>query len=432
MYPANVPAFYFSEGCEVAGPGGRRYIDYVAGLLSVTLGHQHPEVASAVGAALGRGYAWPTVHRIEEDVADTLRRLCGYPEGRVRFTTTGTHACEAAVRIARAVTGRYRVISIGYHGWADSVLTTPPAWGLPPATRISTDALPWGDLRAAELAFKGILHSEDAGHTPTKEPVAAVIVEPATLEKPPPGYLPGLRHLCQQHGALLVFDECITGGRYPLFTCGNTFGVLPDLTVLSKGLANGMPLGAVVGSAEVMACFEADFHPSWADTVPGLETARGPVYVSGTWSAPGLSLAAASATLRVWERDDVAARVWTTGTALRNALYAEADGGATMDGGARLRIRGQPYRWALETVTPTGEMDYVALTLLRQYLVDEGVLVGTGFNLSLAHCTDGVLGRTVEAWKRALAKWRTVAGGDEGRRAALTNGHVCLPAYRQA
>lgn len=413
VYPANWPK-------EVAGrsgayawvrPGGLMYIDYVSRLLSVLLGHAHREVAVAVmDAAEG-------VEPSEEGVAQTVRRLCGYPEGLVRFSTTGTHACETAIRVARAVTGRPAVLSIGYHGWSDAVVTPPPAWGVPQRTRSLTTAVPWGSLEAVKNVcwhLDPVTGKEDMS-TWGGDDLACVIIDPVTLDSPPAGYLEGIKKLAQDYGFLVVYDECITGGRYEKFTYGHTHGPLPDLCVVSKGLANGNPLAAVVGSADLLSCFDRDYRPSYAPA----DGPSGPVYCSGTWSAPTLSLAAAEATLAVWEREDVPARLTKYGQQLGRALHADD-----------APLRGQPYRWLLDVRTPDGRgTDYVGLTLLRQMLVEEGLLLGTGLNLMLAHCSDAVFDETVTRYQTALKRWRAIPPKE--REAHLIDGHVCVPPYRQ-
>lgn len=421
--PANWPAVRHRKGAFALADTARRWVDYESGLLSVLLGHAHHEVTEAVSfAAAGRVAS-------EQGVAEATRRLAGYPDGQVRFTATGTHACEAAVRIARAATGRDLVLSIGYHGWADSVLTAAPGWGVPKTVRALTRTAPWGDLAAAEGAFFGLDPDGRGGiRVGAEDPtiagayLACVIVEPATLQSPPAGYLEGLAAVCKRFGALLIFDECITGGRYEKFTLGHTAGVLPDLTVLSKGLANGAPLGAVVGPRDLLRCFDKDYRPAGAKT-----EATGPVYVSGTWSAPGLSLAASEATLRVWEREDAWARIDQAGRDLWSGLHALASGVA----GGRIRLEGHPYRLAL-TVRKSGGtgVNWEGLTLLRQLAVEEGLLLGTGFNVTMAHDDTAVLGRTLDAWGRTVDRWAAVPEGEEAPH--LIGGHVCVPPYRQA
>jgi glutamate-1-semialdehyde 2,1-aminomutase len=444
VFPGNAPSgIDRGRGAYVwrsADPLPRtNWVDYVSGLLSVTLGHGNARVRDALVAhVMDGGPGWPGVHPLEESVADTLRRLCGYPDGRVRFLATGTHACETAVRIARAHTGRQLVLSIGYHGWSDAVLTAAPGWGLPPQTRRLTRTAPWGDLEAAEGAFFGLdpdgrggirVGAEDP--TLAGEYLACVIVEPATLSEPPKGYLEGLRAMCRRFGALLIYDECITGGRYEGFTYGNTFGPMPDLCVVSKGLANGLPLAAVLGSDHLMECFDPGWYPVVEEAHIRHAPATGPVYASGTWSAPGLSLAAAEANLRIWEGEGVAARIREIGYRLHDLLAEEAAArlGALAE---RVTVTGQPYRLALDVRSESGaQTDYPALTYLRQQLVEHGVLCGTGFNVTVAHGGPGVLDKTLAAWERALddlAGWWSRGSRTE----ELANGVVCRPPYRQA
>jgi len=324
-------------------------------------------------------------------VAETIVRLTGYGDtGQVRFVKTGSEACAAAVRLARTVTGRRHLLSSGYHGWSDACLTAPPAWGVPDAVKALTRTFPFNDLALAENAFYsldcdgtgpvGRIGADDP--TIAGDYLAAVIVEPETLDAPAPGFLQGLRDLCTRYGVLLVFDECITAARFPEYTAGRHYGVQPDLTVLSKGLANGYPLACVVGHRDVLQAFDVTYRDG------------NPVYVSGTWSGEALSLAAAQATLEVWEREQVAAHVTRVGTWLQEQLQRAIQAAGV---GERVRVRGHPYRLLLDCPSLAEK------TALMARLLTGGQLIGTGFNLMAAH-TQEAAAAAVNAMAFALAR----------------------------
>lgn len=377
LFPGNAPVWLGrADGACVWDERNRRYIDWSSGVLAVILGHNHPEVNEAVIKHLRvGGPSWSLAHPLEEEVAQTIRRLVGFADGQVRFFKTGSEACSAAVRIARAVTGREKIVSAGYHGWHDGfVAATPPAWGVPARLRELMVPVSFNDLQAAENPFFGLDKNGDDESEIGPNQIAAIIVEPETLEAPQPGYLAGLRRLCDRYGAFLVFDECITGGRYPEFTASRHYEIQPDLLVLSKCLANGWPLACVVGDAAEMSCFELEWDRL------GRRVA-GPVYTSGTFSTETASLAAAQATLRVWEREQAGSRLQAMGSVLRAHLQGAIE---QIGVGNRVQIKGPDYRLAL--VTPSLQ----DRTALLSGLLARGQLVGTGANLMLAHMVQHV------------------------------------------
>lgn len=386
LFPESLTPFLIAaEGSQVATADGRNLTDWISGLLAVTLGHAHREVNEAVINHLKQGGpTWSLPHYLETEVAETILRLTGYDNGQVRFFKTGSEANSAAVRIARAVTGRRHIAVNGYHGWHDALLTTPPAWGRAPSVMGYVSSLPFNHL---EL-WSGL---ESTAHDH-----ACIIVEPETVVEPERGWLEGLRKLCDETGMLLIFDEAITGGRYPnAYTAARHYGVQPDLLILSKSLANGWPLACVVGKREYMRSFDVGWSP---DYVTGGTV--GPVYASGTFSGETSGLAAASATLAIWERDKVAERIWETGKALKVGLIDHI-GDCALD--HRVQVKGPPYRLLLDCPNLEDK------TRIMARLLERGHLIGTGWNITAAHTTEDVES-VIDAFRYALNNLHKPAG----------------------
>ena len=273
------------EGAYVWDADGRRYLDLVAGWGPHILGHADPAVISAVREAAFAGFAFGATHPLEVELGERI--LAAMPAlKKLRFTSSGTEAVISALRVARAATGRDLVVKFAgaYHGHGDALLADagsgvatlgiPGSAGVPAAVASTTIVLPYNDPAAVEEAF--------AAHAGL---IAAVIVEPIVANSgvipPAPGYLEHLREVTLRHGALLVFDEVITGFRVARGGAQAVFGVEPDLTTLGKIIGGGMPVGAYGGRAELM----------------NLVAPIGPVYQAGTLSGHPLTMAAGIATL---------------------------------------------------------------------------------------------------------------------------------------
>jgi glutamate-1-semialdehyde 2,1-aminomutase len=273
------------EGGYVWDADGRRYIDYVGAWGPAILGHAHPKVIDAIVAATANGLALGATNPLEIELGEAIQAAMPSIE-RLRFTSSGTEAVMSALRLARAATGRDLVVKFAgaYHGHSDGLLVEAGSGvatlaiagsaGVPEAVAATTIVLPYNDLTAVTLAF-----AEYPGR------IAAVIVEPVAANSgviaPIPGFLEHLRETTSADGALLVFDEVITGFRLGISGAQARFGVTPDLTTLGKIIGGGMPIGAYGGRADLM----------------DLIAPAGPVYQAGTLSGHPLSMAAGIATL---------------------------------------------------------------------------------------------------------------------------------------
>ena len=271
-------------GARLWDVDGHELIDYIGSWGPMILGHAHPEVVAAVIEAARRGTSFGAPNADEVALAEEIVGAMPAIE-QLRFVNSGTEAAMSAVRLARAVTGRNRIIKMagGYHGHADALLVRAGsgATGLPASAGVTASAA------ADTLVVEYNDLDQVAESLAQEEGVAAVIVEPVAANMgvvlPQPGYLEGLRRLTAQHGTLLIFDEVITGFRLARGGAQEHYGIAPDLTVLGKIIGGGLPVGAYGGSATVM----------------GLVAPLGPMYQAGTLSGNPLAMAAGLATLRV-------------------------------------------------------------------------------------------------------------------------------------
>ncbi len=277
-----------AAGCRVWDDGGREYLDFVMALGAVALGYGHAAVNQAAEQAIADGVVGPLPPLSEEELARALSARIPWLE-RVRFLKTGAEAVAAAVRIARVATGREHVLGCGYHGWLD--WCQGGAEGIPAAVRALFAELPFNDVAAAREMIR------ERGRQ-----LAAVVVEPVVVVEPTREWLDALRTETQKVGAVLIFDEIKTGFRLAIGGAGERYGVRPDLAVYGKALANGFPLAAVGGRADLMA-------------------AATRTWISSTLATEGVALAAARATLEVFERAAVCDHLHRVGTRLLHGLH---------------------------------------------------------------------------------------------------------------
>jgi glutamate-1-semialdehyde 2,1-aminomutase len=297
-----------AEGCRITDVDGRTYIDFLGSWGPLILGHAAPMLVEAVGEALARGTSYGAPTAAEVDMAELISRAVPSME-MARLVSSGTEAAMSAIRLARGATGRDVILKFEgcYHGHADSLLVkagsggatfgVPDSLGVPSALAALTVTVPFNDLPAVErvMAARG-------------REVAAIIVEPVAgnmgVVPPAPGFLQGLRALCDTYRALLIFDEVITGFRVAYGGAQALYGVRPDLTCLGKIIGGGLPVGAYGGARAVM------------ERVAPL----GGVYQAGTLSGNPLAVAAGLATLRALASPGVYARLEESGARLEAGL----------------------------------------------------------------------------------------------------------------
>jgi glutamate-1-semialdehyde 2,1-aminomutase len=310
------PLFYSrGQGSRIVDEDGNESLDFTLSQGPLILGHSHPKVLDEVARASTEGQLFAGQHLRELELAETLQRLIPCAE-LLRFSLSGSEADHAALRLARAVTGRPKFLRFEghYHGWFDNVAVgisapslpalgdyehpTPVRWsaGLPADIESQSLVLPWNNLALVERTLARH-HTE----------LAAIITEPVMCNsgciEPATGFLPGLRELCDRHGIVLIFDEVITGFRLGLGGAQQHYGVTPDLAVFGKAMASGYPISVLAGKRKLME-----------------KIADGTVIHAGTMNSGNPSVAAAQATLAVLKDEKVHPRLYELGQRLMHGL----------------------------------------------------------------------------------------------------------------
>ncbi|GAA5114960.1 glutamate-1-semialdehyde 2,1-aminomutase [Haloechinothrix salitolerans] len=382
QYPEGLaPVITHGHGGHVWDVDGNRYIEYGAGMRSVSLGHAHPAVLAAVRRELERGAGFVRPSIIEAEAADLFLDTVPTAE-MVKFAKNGSDVTTAAVRLARAATGRPLVAFCGDQPFFSTddwfIGTTPMNAGIPdPVTELSV-RFPYGDLAATEE----LLRSHEGR-------VACLVLEPATLTEPPDGYLAGLRALADRHGCVLIFDEMITCFRWSESGAQGLYGVTPDLSTFGKALGNGFAVSALAGRRELM-------------EQGGLHSDRERTFLlSTTHGAETHSLAAAMAVLRTYRAEGITARLHTLGERLATGVSEVA---AAMGVADHVMVRGRASNLVFATLDERLRPSQEYRTLFLRQLVLGGVL-GPSFVVSSA-LTEDDIDRTIDVVGRACAVYR--------------------------
>jgi len=378
QYPELSPGFIArGSGCHVWDVDGNEFIEYGMGLRSVTLGHAYPPVVEAVRASLALGTNFTRPAPVEVECAEAFLEIIDGAD-MVKFTKDGSTTLTAAVKLARAFTGRDLVgicaehPFFSYDDWF--IGTTTMDAGIPDPARMLTVPFHYNDIGSAEALF--------AAH-PGR--IAALLLEPARTEEPADGFLSKLQSLCRRHGAVLIFDEMITGFRWHLGGAQKAYGVVPDLSTFGKALANGFALSALCGRREIMRLGSRERDE---DRVFLLSTTHG---------AETPSLAAALATMRVYRTEPVIEHLHRQGQRLADGIRGVVQARGL---GAYVQVVGRPCNLLYGTLGPDRKPSQAFRTLLLQETIRRGVLMPS-LVLSYSH-RDEDIDRTVEALDGAL------------------------------
>ena len=384
------------RGSHVWDVDGNEYIDYPMALGPVILGHCDPDVTRAVQAQMEDGVAFSLPHPLEVEVAELLTEVIPCA-GMVRFGKNGSDATTGAVRAARAITGRDMVACCGYHGWQDwYVGSTTRHRGVPDAVRALTRTFQYNDVASLRSLF-----DEHPGR------IAAVVMEPVGLVEPADDFLRRVADLTRERGALLIFDEIVTGFRLALGGAQELYGVVPDLACFGKAMANGYPLAAVVGRPEAMEVFDE-------------------IFFSFTFGGEALSLAAAKATIAALRDRDVIPHLWRQGRQLQNGYNAlAAESGLE----ASTECIGLPPRTVVTFKDAAGEDSLPMKSLFQQEMIKRGILTAGGFNMCWSH-SDADIDRTLVAMRASLQILSSAVAADEVER--RLEGPTIEPVFRCA
>src|SRR6201985_3501754 len=353
------------KGSHVWDVDGNEYIDFNAAIGPISLGYAYPAVDDAIAKQLKDGITFSLMHPLEVEVSELIQQIIPNAEA-VKISKTGADVCSAAIRVARAFTGREKVFCCGYHGWHDWYIgITSRNAGIPEAIQNMTYTFQYNDIDAIKAALD--------------ETVAALILEPFIFGALKPGFLQELAEVCRENGTLLIFDEMWTGFRIAIGGAQEYFNVKADLAVFSKACANGMPIAILTGRADVMELFNSQ------------------VFSYTTFGGEALSLAACIATLNELKDKNVPAYLYHKGALLKDG-YNQLAIELGMD--QYTRCVGFNCR-TMVTFTPEAGNGLEVKTLMQQEMIKRGILWAGFHNLCYSH-TDEDISYTLAAYSDVM------------------------------
>ncbi|MGA9115781.1 MAG: aminotransferase class III-fold pyridoxal phosphate-dependent enzyme [Bacteroidota bacterium] len=379
------------KGSHVWDVDGNEYVDYNMGIGPLSLGYCYGAVDEAIREQLGSGITFSQMHPLEVEVAEMVRGAVPNAQ-MVRYSKTGCDVTTAAVRLARAHTGRNKVLCCGYHGWHDwYIAVTDRNRGIPRAVQDLSFTFNYNDIASVEDSLDG--------------DIACIILEPVVFEAPRENFLGRLRELCDRHGIVLIFDEMWTGFRLALGGAQEYFGVQADLACFSKAVANGMPLSILTGKKEIMGLCEKD------------------IFFFTTFGGEALSLAAARATIRELKEKNVPQVLASRGKLLRegyNRIASELGMGYT-------RCTGFDCRTIVSFDAASGN-PLEMKSLVQQELIRRGILWGGFHNMCFSH-TEEDISWTLASYREVLPILRKAV--ESGTVRASLAGEPVEPVFRK-
>ena len=353
------------KGSHVWDVDGNEYIDFNAAIGPLSLGYAYPAIDNAIKAQLEDGITFSLMHPLEVELSELIQEVIPNAEA-VKIAKTGADVCSAAIRVARAFTGRDKVFCCGYHGWHDWYIgITSRNAGVPEAIQDMTYTFEYNDIEGIRAALD--------------ETVAALILEPFIFQEPAPGFLQELAVVCKENGTLLIFDEMWTGFRIAIGGAQEYFNVKPDLAVYSKACANGMPIALLTGRADVMELFNSQ------------------VFSYTTFGGEALSLAACIATINELIDKNV-------------PQYLDEKGALLKDGYNQLAIEFGMDKYTnciglncrtMVTFTPEAGNGLEVKTLMQQEMIKRGILWAGFHNMCYSH-TDEDINYTLSAYRDVM------------------------------
>jgi glutamate-1-semialdehyde 2,1-aminomutase len=368
QYPRGVSPFFIERGrgARVWDVDGNEYIDFVNSLAAVTVGYCDEEIDNAVQKQMKNGVTFSLPHKLEIELAEKLIEIIPCAES-VRFAKNGTDATSAAVRIARAYTGKEHIAVCGYLGWQDWYIgSTSRDLGVPKSVKDLTHKFEYNNIKSLEKLFQ-------------EQDLACVIMEPMNIEYPKNNFLKKVKELAHNNNALLIFDETITGFRYSLGGAQELFGITPDMATFGKGMANGYPLSAVVGNNKVMQKVED-------------------IFFSGTFGGETLSLAAASKIIDKYKSDGVIEYFSEIGTYLLELLNQLIE---SEELGDIFWTSGHPSWSFLHIKDQANYSLFEIKTFFLQEMLKQGILTLGAHNLSFSHTKKDV-DKLIEVYQKVL------------------------------
>jgi glutamate-1-semialdehyde aminotransferase len=352
------------KGSKVIDVDGNEYLDYTMGVGPLSLGYCYPAVDNAIKQQLEDGITFSLMHPLEVEVAELFKEIIPNAE-KVRFSKTGADVASAAIRLARAYTGKNNVLCCGYHGWHDWYISvTDRNAGIPEEIQNMTFTFNYNDIES-------VLNSID-------DNTAAIILEPVVFDEPTNNFLHKLREICDEKGIILIFDEMWTGFRIALGGAQEYFGVDADIAIFSKACANGMPISVITGKSEIMDLLEQD------------------VFFFTTFGGEALSLVATKATITEIINNDVIKYLNNKGKKLKYGILEILDELSI----SFISIKGYNFRTMLNFDNSEGNALLIK-SVLQQELIKCGILWSGYHNMSFSH-TDEDIDYTLKAYNHCL------------------------------
>ena len=356
------------KGCHVWDVDGNEYIDYGMGLRPIILGYCYPAVNEAIAKQLKDGITFTLMHPLEVELAELLANTIPCAEA-VRYGKNGSDATTAAIRVARSYTGRDKIAICGYHGWHDwSIITTERNKGIPKVMKQLSFTFEYNNIESLKELFDAY-----------PDEFAAVIMEPVGITPPQNDFLKEVKEITHKNGAVLIFDEIITGFRFSLGGAQEYFGVVPDLAAFGKAMANGMPMSALVGKEEIMNVLNETFF-------------------SFTFGGECLSMVAAIATINELREKNVIDFIWTQGRKLKEGYNRLAN---ELELEEYTRCVGYPPNALVKFYGKTSDESLLMKSLVQQELLKRGILWAAYHAISYSH-KDLEISTTLEAFNDAL------------------------------
>jgi glutamate-1-semialdehyde aminotransferase len=379
------------KGSHVWDVDGNEYIDFNMGIGPLSLGYAYPKIDEAIKKQLEDGITFSLMHPLEVEVAKLINEVVPNAES-IRYSKTGADATSAAIRVARAYTGREKILCCGYHGWHDWYISvTDKNNGIPKTINDLTYTINYNDIQSVKDSID--------------TDIAAIILEPFVFEPPKDNFLHELRKLCDDNGILLIFDEMWTGFRIALGGAQEYFGVNADMATFSKAVANGMPLSILTGRKEVMKVLDED------------------VFFYTTFGGEALSLAAAKATIEELRDNNVPTYLAAQGKKLKDGYNQIAN-----DLGMEFtKCIGYECR-SLITFDANAGNPLEVKALVQQEMIKRGILWGGFHNMSYSH-TDADVQYTLKVYREVLPILKKAV--DENSVMKYLNGEPVAPVFRK-
>ncbi len=383
------------KGSHVWDVDGNEYIDYTMALGPVTLGYAYPGTAKAVEKQLKEGITFTLPHPLEIKLAEILIDIIPCAE-MVRFGKNGSDVTSAAVRLARAYTGREKIVCCGYHGWQDwFIATTTRDMGIPESTKKLTLTFEYNKIETLEKIF-----SEN------KNEIAAVIMEPVSTIEPEKGFLEDVKKITKENGAVLIFDEIVTGFRISLGGAQEYFNVTPDMACFGKGMANGMPLSTIVGKREIMKKLND-------------------VFFSFTFGGETTSIAAAISTINEMKKKNAIKHFWKQGKKIKEG-YNKLAKKHGME--KYTECIGLPPRTVIKFKDEKGNDSLEMKSLFQQECAEHGILFTGAHNICLSH-SDSDIEKTIEVYDKCLQTLKSAIEKNNIKK--MLKGNVVKPVFRK-